>query len=316
MAVIMRFLIVGPGALGSVLGASLADAGQDVAFLGRRSPHLEALRDDGLLVTTRSGERKRVRIEATDDPAIAAYADIVVVLVKSKDTVGAMAAIAPHVGRGQTVLTLQNGLGNAERIRAALGTGPRVLPGTTSQAAARVGPGEVIHTGEGPTLIGYSDPDDAPVAAELARVLSDAGWSAAATADIVYWLWRKAAINAAINGLTALAGVANGAIAADPDLLDSAELIAEEAASVARAKGIELGGMRRAVLETSSATADNRSSMLQDMDARRRTEVDAIHGAILAAGLDAGIDTPVIRVLAALIRARERQFERTANDDE
>lgn len=312
----MRFVIVGPGALGSVLGASLADAGHDVAFLGRRSPHLEALRKDGVLLTTRQGERTRVHIEATDDPAAAAGADAIVVLVKSSDTLAAMAAIAPHIQPGQIVLTLQNGLGNAERIRGALGDGPRVLPGTTSQAATRIGPGEVAHTGEGPTLIGYVDPDDAPVAAKLARVLSAAGWSTAATADIEHWLWRKAAINAAINGLTALAGVANGAIAADPDLLDSAELIADEAASVARAQGIELGGMRRALLETAVATADNRSSMLQDMDARRRTEVEAIHGAILTAGLDAGIDTPAIRVLAALIRAKEREFERTANDDE
>lgn len=312
----MRFLIVGPGALGSVLGALLRGAGHDVVFLGRPSPQLDALRDRGLILTTRDGEQKRLRIESTSDPGAAVGADTLVIVVKAGETVPAMAAIAPYVTPGQTVLTLQNGLGNAERIREALGHAPRVLPGTTSQAATRIGPGEVVHTGEGPTLIGYLNADDASAAAQLASVFSDAGWPAAPSADIERWLWRKAAINAAINGLTALAGVENGAMAYHPDLLDSAELIADEAASVARAKGIELGGMRRAVLETALATADNRSSMLQDMDARRRTEVDAIHGAILAAGADAGIDTPAIRVIAALIRAKERQFEKVMNDDE
>lgn len=312
----MRFLIVGPGALGSVLGASLTNAGHAVVFLGRPSPHLDALRGRGLILTTPDGEQQRLRIESTADPAQAADADTIVVLVKAGDTVPAMMAITPHVAPGQPVLTLQNGLGNAERIREALGPAPRVLPGTTSQAATRIGPGEVVHTGEGPTLIGYLNEDDAPAAVHLASVFSDAGWPAAATADIERWLWRKAAINAAINGLTALAGVPNGAIAADPALLDSAELIAEEAASVARARGIELGGMRQAVLQTAIATADNRSSMLQDMDAGRRTEVDAIHGAILAAAEDAGIDTPAIRVTAAVIHAKERQFEKVTNQDE
>lgn len=312
----MRFLIVGPGALGSVLGASLTEAGHGVALLGRRSPHLEALRRDGLLLTPRGGERKRVRVTATSDPAAAAGAEAIVVLVKTGDTAAAMEAIAPHVGPGRIVLTLQNGLGNAERIRATLGTGPRVLPGTTSQAAIRIGPGEVAHTGEGPTLLGFLDQSDAPAATEVARVLTNAGWPAAATPDIERWLWRKVAINAAVNGLTALGGFRNGAIVANPDLLDAAELIAEEAASVARAKGIELGGMRQAVVETTAATADNRSSMLQDMDARRGTEVDAIHGAILAAAEDVGIELPAIRVVTALLRAKEREFERIAHDDE
>ena len=113
-----------------------------------------------------------------------------------------------------------------------------------------------------------------------------------------------------------MGGFPNGAIAADPDLLASAESIAEEAASVARAMGVELGGMRQTVLETAVATADNRSSMLQDMEARRRTEVAAIHGAILAAGEAAGVDTPTNRVIASLIQAKQRQFERAAPNDE
>ena len=94
-------------------------------------------------------------------------------------------------------------------------------------------------------------------------------------------------------------------IASDTSLLDAAEVIAEEVARVARGRGIELGGMRRAILDTAVATASNRSSMLQDLEARRPTEVDAIHGAVLAAGEETGIATPATQVIAALIRAKE-----------
>ena len=155
-------------------------------------------------------------------------------------------------------------------------------------------------------MIGYVDERYAGKAAELAAVFSDAGLPAVAVPDIDRWIWRKLAVNAAINGLTALGGFRNGAIAADDELLDAAETIAEEVATVARGRGIELGGMRRVVLETAVATADNRSSMLQDLDARRLTEVDAIHGAVLAAGIEVGVAAPAIQVIAALIRAKEK----------
>jgi 2-dehydropantoate 2-reductase len=312
----MRFVIVGPGALGSVLGATLAEAGHQVVLLGRPSSHLDALRIRGLILTTRNGESRQIDMQATDDPTVVAGADVIIVLVKSGDTASAMQAIAPHIEEGSLILTLQNGLGNTARIRRALGRRARVLPGATSQAATRVGPGEVVHAGEGPTLIGFLGLHDAPHAQDLARVLSAAGWPAAATPDIKRAMWHKVAVNAAINGLTALGGFANGMIASDPDLLDSAEIIAEEAASVARAKGIELGGMRRAVLDTATATADNRSSMLQDIDAGRRTEVEAIHGAILAAGKETGVDTPAIRVIAASIRAKERMMAKAVENND
>jgi 2-dehydropantoate 2-reductase len=312
----MRFVIVGPGALGSVLGATLAEGGHQVVLLGRQSPHLDALRARGLVLISRNGESRQIAMQVTDDPAVVAGVDAIIVLVKSGDTVAAMQAIAPHIEECSLVLTLQNGLGNTAQIRRVLGRRARVLPGTTSQAATRVGPGEVVHAGEGPTLIGFLDLPDAPRAQEMARVLSVAGWPAAATPDIKRAIWHKVAVNAAINGLTALGGFANGMIASDPDLLDSAEIVAEEAASVARAKGIELGGMRRAVFDTAAATADNRSSMLQDIDAGRRTEVDAIHGALLAAGEESGVDTPAIRVVAALIRAKERILAKALENDD
>jgi 2-dehydropantoate 2-reductase len=302
----MRFVIVGPGALGSVIGAVLTRHGHDVTLLGRRSPHLQTLREQGLRLEALDGTKNRMMIAATDDPTVVNQAETVIVLVKAGDTVPAMAAIRPYVRADQIILTLQNGIGNAEKIRSALGAGPRVLVGVTSQAATRLGPGAVRHAGEGPTLIGVQDTRDATAAAELARLFAQSGLPAASVPDIEHWIWRKLAINAAINGLTALGGFENGMIAADASLLDAAEVIAEEVARVARERGLELSGMRRAILDTAVATANNRSSMLQDLEARRPTEVDAIHGAVLAAAEEAGIATPATQVIAVLIRAKEK----------
>jgi 2-dehydropantoate 2-reductase len=300
----MRFVIVGPGALGSVFAARLASGGHDVALYGRPSPHLDAIRARGLQLREQDETITTVSLGASDDPAVVSSAEALIVLVKTGDTAQAMQVIAPHVRADQVVLTLQNGLGNLERIRAALGPDPRILTGTTSQGAIRVDPGVVEHSGTGPTLIGYEGDGEVAVATTLARVFSAAGLPTAAVPDIERWLWRKVAVNAAINGLTALGGFRNGMIVSDPDLLDAAEVIAEEASAVARARGIELGNMRGAVAETAAATAANRSSMLQDIDAGRATEVDAIHGAILEAGREVGVATSAIQVLGALIRAK------------
>jgi 2-dehydropantoate 2-reductase len=289
-----------------MFAARLASGGHDVALLGRPSPHLHAIRAGGLQLREQDETITTVPLDAGDDPAVVSSAEALIVLVKTVDTVQAMQAIAPRVRADQVVLTLQNGLGNRERIRAALGPGPRILTGTTSQGANRVGPGVVEHSGTGPTLIGYEGDAEAAVATNLARVFSTAGLPSAAVQDIERWLWRKVAVNAAINALTALGGFRNGMIVSDPDLLDAAEVIAEEASAVARANGIELGGIRGAVAETATATAANRSSMLQDIEAGRATEVDAIHGAILEAGREVGVATPTIQVLAALIRAKVR----------
>ena len=149
--------------------------------------------------------------------------------------------------------------------------------------------------GEGPSSSGIWDKRDSTAAAELAKVFAESGLPATSVSDIEYWIWRKLAINAAINGMTALGGFQNGMIASDATLLDAAEVVAEEVASVARGKGIELGGMRRAILETAEATANNRSSMLQDLEARRRTEVHAIHGAVLAVGEETASRRPRFR---------------------
>jgi 2-dehydropantoate 2-reductase len=299
-----------------VVGAHLLRAGFRVVLLGRPSPHLRAIRDQGLALHARDDTITRLRLDATEDAKIVAGSDVVVVLVKAGDTEAAMNAIAPYIGPDHALVTMQNGLGGIERMRAVLGSGPRILPAVTWQAATRLAPGVVRHAGEGPTAIGFLDSRHKDMAECIAAAFSAAGLPAAAASDIERLIWQKAAVNAAINGLTALGEFPNGRIAADPDLLRAAETLAEEVASVARARGIPLGGMGDAVSQTAVASAHNRSSMLQDLDAGRRTEVEAIHGAILRVAAELGVSTPGLEFVTALIRAKEPSRQETRENNE
>lgn len=304
----MRFVIVGPGALGAIFGARLSQAGHDVTFLGRTSPRLAAICRHGLRLESLNGTVETLPIPVSADPSVVKEADVLLVLVKTYDTVTAMSAVRRFLASETIVVTLQNGLGNAETIRDSLGKERTILAGVTSQAATRVDPDLVVHTGSGPSLIGYESAHERRIAEKITGHFAAAGLPAAAVGDIDRWIWNKVAINAAINGLTALGGFENGAIADRPDLLDAAENVADEAASVARALGIELGAMRPMLLETARMTASNRSSMLQDIEAGRPTEVESIHGAIGKAAVRVGIATPATDLLAALIRARSERL--------
>jgi 2-dehydropantoate 2-reductase len=288
--------IIGAGALGSIFASALMKAGNAVTLLGRRpAPEITVCEPPCTI------QGPPLTVET--DPAVVANAEFVLVLVKTYDSVFAIRNIAPYLHTDSTLVTLQNGLGNAELIRKHVPTAQRVLAGVTSQAARRVSPGLILHTGVGPTLIGYTGETDHVAADCLAAALAGAGLPAAVTADIDRSIWQKVAINAAINGLTAVAGVPNGDLVSRVSLYDAAEALVEEAALVASAHGYDLGSIHHALRETISATAANRSSMLQDVDANRRTEVDAIYGSLIGAGRTKGLALPALTVIDALVRS-------------
>jgi 2-dehydropantoate 2-reductase len=288
--------IVGAGALGSVFAAALLRAGHAVLLLGRRpTPDITVCEPP---CTVRD---KPLRVET--DPRSVASAAFVLMLVKAYDTAEAAQGIAPYLHPDTTLITLQNGLGNVERLRMHLPEGQQVLAGVTSQAARRVSPGLILHTGEGPTMIGYASEADRGAATTLASILTGAGLPATPTGDIDRYIWQKVAVNAAINGLTAVARVPNGELSQRPSLTDAADALADEASAIASAHGYELTGIHRIVRDTIAATAVNRSSMLQDIEAGRPTEVDAIYGSLIAAGRSVGLATPALTVIDALVRS-------------
>ncbi len=166
-------------------------------------------------------------------------------------------------------------------------------------------PGTVRHTGAGPTILGQPGAPISGLVRRIGDLFNQAGIVTTAVADIDRWLWRKLAVNSAINGPTALAGVPNGVIATDPGLREAAAILAGEVATVAMALGLDLDRIEDLVMDTARSTSVNRSSMLQDLEAGRQTEVGAIYDAVIVAGERAGIDTPANRVVSALVHARE-----------
>lgn len=294
--------------MGSLFAARFALAGIEVALFGRPSPHLSAMQASGLWLEELDGRRRQVPIPIVSRPDAIAGAgwDLALVMVKAWATTAALAPLHPHLGLETAILTLQNGLGNLDAIQEAL-PGREVLAGVTAQGAVRPGPGAVRHTGNGPTVVGRASGAMTDAVRAIAARFNVAGIPTTAVGDSERWIWRKLAVNAAINGPTALAGVPNGAIASDPRLKAAAEVLAGEVATVARALGLELDRVEELVAETARATTTNRSSMLQDLEAGRRTEVAAIYDAMIEAGLRVGVDTPANRVVSALIHAREER---------
>lgn len=201
------------------------------------------------------------------------------------------------------VLVVQNGLGVAEEVAEVL-PGAAVITGVSYQAANRVDEGEVNHVANLQTYLGYPgrEPDEA--AHRVAALLDAAGLPAGAEADVTPFVWSKLLVNAAINPVAALAGVANGEVASRPSLRAMAEAIAAEGQAVARAVGVALSfaDAAAAAITTARKTAANRCSMLQDLDAGRPTEVEYLNGALVRLAEPHAVAVPVNRAVATLVR--------------
>jgi 2-dehydropantoate 2-reductase len=315
-------LIAGAGALGSVVGGLLARAGHPVTLLGR-APHLEAITRDGLVIDGLFGtHRVRGLACVTEPPALSGRFDAVLLTVKAFDTAAMAAEVAPYVASDGVLVSLQNGLGNLEAATRAVGA-ERVLGGRVIFGAEIVGPGRArVTVFADPVLIGPPGTHDGRLGAAAARwaaALDGAGVPAAPTDRIVATLWEKILYSAALNPLGALRGLTYGELAADPDGRAVMDCVIAEAFAVARAEGVVLGWRDAAAYRQVfyarlvPATASHRSSMLQDLGRGRRTEIDAINGAVAARGAAHGVAAPANQALTQLVRARERNARQEAD---
>lgn len=291
----MQILVFGAGSLGSLIGGLLADT-HDVTLVGR-DPHVSAVQEQGLAIT---GD-----IEATTQPAadttVPDSTELAIVTVKSYDTDAAARTL--RAADPDTVLSLQNGLGNEETLAESLdGT---VLAGTCTYGAQLVAPGVVACTGVGTVTLGARPGGHSREADRIGAACQNAGIETTVTRNMPRKLWEKLAINAGINAITALARVENGALIEGP-ARDLAARAATETAQVARENGVDLSNERvtdelATVIET---TAPNRSSMYQDLEAGQRTEIDGINGAVCER---ASVPVYVNETLTALIETWERE---------
>ena len=298
-----RIIIVGPGALGCGMAALLSQRGADVALLDYRPERAAELRRAGIRVE-QEGRRDMARVEVSASARELGHAALLVVLVKAYATAQAAAHALPLVERETAVLTLQNGLGNYEALAAHMP--PRqVLAGTVVMGCAAEGVGQARISGVGPIALGSPFGND-ELAHRVADLLGEL-WPHEVNVEerIETALWRKVIINAAINPLTALTGLRNGALLEDEGLRRALALIAREARMVAAACGVEglPADPAPVVEEVCRLTAQNRSSMLQDVTAGRRTEIEQICGEVARRAEAAGIEAPLCELLTALVPA-------------
>jgi 2-dehydropantoate 2-reductase len=288
--------------MGCLYAGLLTEGGHSVCLLDKRADRAARISRQGLKIEGPQGART-VLVGATARAETLADTDLVIISVKTYDTGSTLPSLRALVSDRTLVLTLQNGLGNVEQLAAQVSP-HHLFAGVTAHGSTLLGAGHIRHAGAGPTTIGSLLPENHARAVELAAILTKAGIASTAAQDIAAVLWGKLIVNAAIGPLSALSGLANGRLPDHAEWRVLLEQAAREGAAVAARKKIRLpyDNPGQAVTEVCRHTAENFSSMLQDIRRGRQTEIDAINGAIVREAAALGIPAPVHKDLARRIR--------------
>ena len=305
----MKICVVGCGAVGSLFAAnlSLLDDVEVVAY-DLSAEHVDAINADGLRLSGAGEVLGRPR--ATTVAAEIGQCDFAIVATKAMHTEAAMTATAAALA-GACVATVQNGIGNEEVLARHL---PRVIRGTTFPAGKIVAPGHVQWDVKGDTTFGPFEPSSAPFAEieRLADACTRAGMPATAVADARGPQWRKVIFNASTNPIGALTGLTHGRVCERPDLRALVSGLVDEGKAVAAAQGIELDSDPEALIDHAAkpeVAYDHKASMLQDVEARRSTEIDYLNGGIVRFGREHGVPTPLNEAIWALVKGVEQSWQ-------
>jgi 2-dehydropantoate 2-reductase len=292
-------LIIGTGALSTLFAARLAASGVPVTMLGTWKDGLESLQTNGARLLKADGSEINFPVRATDDPDECKGARLALVLVKAWQTERVAMRLQQCLADDGLAVTLQNGLGNREILARALGS-ERVALGVTTTGATLLGPGQARSGGEGSISI-----ETHPRLEPLEQMLNGAGFRVDIVPGAQALIWSKLVINAAINPLTALLRIPNGALLEHATTRLAMAALARETARVAWALNVRLpfADPVSAAEDVARKTATNRSSMFQDVKRGAPTEIDAICGAVVRAGREKGVHTPVNWTMWQSVRA-------------
>jgi 2-dehydropantoate 2-reductase len=304
----MNVLILGAGAMGCLYGAAFHRARCDVTLVDVNRAHIDAINAGGLELDTRAGI-EFLPIPARSPDQVEGLADLVVVFTKTFQTDQALAGIAQAIGPETRLLSLQNGLGNDRRLAGHVPP-ERVLVGVSTLPSDLVGPGKVRSHGDGGSKLYPAFDGDPEFARQAADLLSQGGLPAALDPEIRGAIWSKAIFNAAMNPLCALTRRTPGFLGAHEQSRAMIRAVVEEGVAAANASGVAIAAQPIHDLTVVSVTdhADHEASMLQDVKAGRRTEIDAINGAIVEAAKAAGIDVPITETLWRLVKLEDAKL--------
>ncbi len=290
----LRFAVVGAGAVGCYFGGMLARAGMPVTLLGR-PVHVEAMRASGLRLETQSFD-EQVAVDASTEVSAVAGADVVLFCVKSLDSERSAREIAPFLSPDAVVLSLQNGVENAEIIQRVL---PQTaIPSVVYVATEMAGAGHLKHHGRGELVIGES-----PQSAAIAAAFGQAGVPVQVSASVKGAQWAKLIVNCAYNAMSAIAQQPYGKLVTVEGVPELMQAVVDECLQVARADGIEVpGDSYEAVRRIAHSMAGQYSSTAQDVARGKPNEIDYLNGYVCRRGQAHGIPTPINQTLLTLVK--------------
>jgi 2-dehydropantoate 2-reductase len=302
----MKISIVGAGAMGSLFGGLLAESGNEVTLIDVNDAHIDTVRTQGLRLATDGGDRQVTALKAVRPEDATGFPDLLLVFTKTLHTSAALSGVRHLIGPGVHVLSLQNGLGNVEKIAEFVPL-ERVLIGVTTWPADMVGPGHVHSHGQGVVRLMAADGVERRFVSQVAEVLTKAGLDC--TSDGTVWaaIWEKVAFNAALNSICAVSGCTVDELGRLPDGSRLANEVVTEVLSVALRLGIDVdtAKCRANVANAIDHHRGHKPSMLQDVLAGRRTEVESINGAVVELAGPLNIKLPVTETLLSLVRLAE-----------
>ena len=306
----MRILVVGAGALGSLIGAHLSEAGEDITLVEVNKARGRLLSEMGIFVTQDGSPERGVRLRVVSSLDGLAPFDLIFVAVKTYQTEEAVRAVLPIIGPASRFLSLQNGIGNTEVMAAVVG-GERVLCGITYHSIQHTGPNRIhFRAGIKPIQIAPYSGAITPDIEAIGAMLTRAGLTTDVVPSLDDVIWQKVLHNAVVNPVSAVTGLTCREMLADEDLMAFMRDLCGETIAVMRAHGIAIVDEEdpfRPVIKSLNALGKNRPSMWQDLTRGQRTEVDAINGAVVAEGDRLGVRAPHNKALVHFIHSRERQ---------
>lgn len=298
--------------MGATFGARLAAAGHRVTLLDVSKDAVQAINSQGLCLELKGGEKQNHRLPATTDPASVGQVDLVINFVKCYHTETAIRSVLPILGPKSAVLSLQNGWGNSAVIAGLVGD-DRVFMGVTYHSATVLGPGHVLHAAQGNTFLGpltVTGDRGRGRGEPIAKALLSAGLEVTLAEDVRKEIWAKLALNICTLPTSSLLHFFADDLVAHQGTLSLMRALLREGVAVARAQGIALDEDERWGVITGllGRAGKSKSSMFQDVEKKRRTEIDVINGAIVAAGKDLGIPTPHNETMVWLVKSLEESF--------
>lgn len=297
----MNIVIMGAGAIGSLFGALLSKK-NNVLLIGRTS-HVEAIGKNGLKIEGKTQLNAKMHAQESIDK-LTSNPDLLILTVKAYDTEKAINQAKQIIDEDTTVLSLQNGLGNVDKIQENVNSS-NILAGITTHGALFNEPGIIKHTGKGSTVLGEINGEPSKKLKHIKNIFNEAGIETTISDNIVKELWIKAIINSSINPLTAFFRCKNGYLSKNPLLENIVEKICKESTLVANKEGMQLSAeeMHSKTKQVIHDTAENHSSMLQSFKKVKKTEIDSINGRILDIGKKHDMKLPMNEMLIYSIKS-------------